>query len=290
MVLNLCETNAVLFLRGDLDTSPIGELQIVQGVRRDVTLIQLDGCGLSANLYSPLRTTAAQREAAREKFVHACGRPVYYTDAAPAPGSLVDFGLVKQWLPADQPSSVSLTQPILDLVMQAIASRPTDPWTIYHHQRILTVFGGLLTRLCYHVDAAAQAQLRPCQVAVCQTWFGRLGMLGVAETVTREKPADLLRWMSQLEQAGDEQASKEDRSILYRCRARLDRHLGDETKAIGELWKCLEAYPCPRNGDAAQELATLLWQRKDRAGLQEMKRRYGRWFQVVERPGAPAGG
>ena len=288
VVLNLCETNAVLFLRGDLDTSPIGELQIVQGVRRDVTLIQLDGCGLSANLYSPLRTTAAQREAVREKFVKACGRPVYYTDAAPAPGSLVDMGLVKQWLPADQPSSVSLTQPILDLVMQAATSRSTDPWTIYHHQRILTVFGGLLTRLLYHVDEAAQAHLRPCQEAVCQTWFGRLGMLGMAETVTREKPADLLRWMSQLEQSGFEQASKEDRSILYRCRARVYRHLGDEASAIRALWQCLDAYPCPRNGDAAQELAALLWQRKDRAGLQEMTRRYGRWFQLVERQATPA--
>ena len=287
LVLNLCETNAVLFLRGDLDASPIGEMQVVRGVRRDVTLIQIDGCGLSANLYSPLRTTAAQRAVVRETFVHTCGRPVYYTDSAPAPGSAVDSGLVKKWLPADQSSSVSITQPMLELVMRAATNQTTDPWTIYHQQRILSAFGGLLTRTLYHVDEPSRAQLRPYQEAVCQTWFGRLGMLGVAETVTREKPEDLLRWMVQLEQAGGDLASKEDRSILHRCRARLYRHLGNEPDAIAELWKCLDAYPCPQNGDAAQELATLLWQRKDRDGVHEMTRRYGSWFKLVEHKSAP---
>ena len=273
LVLNHCETNAVLFLHGDLD-APMGELQVVRGVRRDVTLIQIDGCGLSANLYSPLRTTAAQRAAVREKFVRECGRPVYYTDAAPASGSVVDFGLVKKWLPAEQPSQVSITQPILDLVMRAATNQPTDPWTIYHQQRILSVYGGLLTRMLYHADAPTQMHLRPFQEAVCRNWFGRLGMLGVAETVTREKPEELLRWMVQLERAGGDLASKEDRSILHRCRARLYRHLGNESDAIAELWKCLDAYSCPRNAGALHELVELLSHRPDRTWVQEITRRY----------------
>ncbi len=277
LLLNHCETNAVLFLRGDLDAAPAAEMQVVRGLRRDVTLIQSDGYGLSANLYSPLHTTAEQRAAVRDKFVRECGRPVYFTESAPAPGNVVDFGLIKKWVAADQPSAVSITQPMLDLVLQVATNQPTDPWTLYHQQRICTRYGNLLTRMLYYMNASSRATLQPYQEAVCRTWFGRLGMLGVAETVTREKPEDLLRWMDQLEQPVCAVASKADRAMLHRCRARLYSHMGNETGAIAELWKCLDVYPCPQNEGALRELVAILDQRKDKGGMREVTRRYGSW-------------
>lgn len=289
LALNHCEPNAVLFLRGDLDTSPIGEMQVVRGLRRDMTLIQGDGYGLSANLFSPLHTTAEQRAAVREKFVRECNRPVYFTETAPASGNVVDFGMIKKLVATDQPSVFAISQPILGLLMQVVTNRPTDPWTLYHQQRICNQYGRHLTQMLYHLpDETSRAYFRPFQEAVCQTWFGRLGMLCVGDTVTREKPEDLLRWMDQLEHPGCADASKEDRAMLHRCRARLYRHLGNETDAITELWKSLDAYPCPKNGGSLQELVVLLSQRKDKAGLQEITRRYGSWVKL-EPQAAPAG-
>jgi TonB family protein len=40
-VLSTCEQNAILFVNGDLDTYPLAYLQFVEGVRRDVTFINL---------------------------------------------------------------------------------------------------------------------------------------------------------------------------------------------------------------------------------------------------------
>ncbi|MEI6210435.1 MAG: DUF2723 domain-containing protein [bacterium] len=281
LALNLCETNAVLFLRGDLDTSPIGEMNLVRGLRRDVTLIQNDGYGLSANLYSPLRTTPEQRAAVREKFVRECGRPVYYTEAAPASGDRVDFGLIKKVAAVGQPTTLAITPSVLDFLMQVVTNRPSDPWTIYHQQRTCYQYGLHLTQILYHApNEASREYFRPYQEAVCRTWFGRLGMLCVGDSVTREKAEDLQRWMDELERSGSDMASKEDRALLHRCRARLYRHLGDDTKAIAELWRCIDAYPCPKNVGAPQELATLLVQRKDKVGLNKMTIRYGRWFRL----------
>ena len=282
-VLSQCEPNAVLFLRGDLDALPVGEMQLVGGLRRDVTLIQNDGYGLSGNLYQPLRTTAEQRASLRQKFVQECGRPIYFTETSPAPGNTVDYGIVKKWLPADQPCSLAITQPILDLVMQAATNQSTDPWTLYQQQRLCSLYGLHLTRLLYLApDEASRANLRPYHETVCKTWFGRLGMVGVAETVTREKPEDLLRWMDQLERTDDELSSKEERAILHRCRARLYRHLGKEPEAIAELWKCVDAYPCSKNGGALLELVDLLSRRKDKDGIKEITRRYGSWVKETK--------
>ena len=169
--------------------------------------------------------------------------------------------------------------------MLAATNRTADPWTIYHQQRLCSLYGGHLTRLLYHVNEPSQVYFKPYHEAVCQTWFGRLGMLGVAETITREKSEDLQRWMDQLEHPMNAAASKEECAILHRCRARLDRHLGNDPAAIAELWKCLEAYPCPRNAGALQELVALLSQRKDKAGIQEITRRYGSWAKLETQAG-----
>jgi hypothetical protein len=281
LLLNHCETNAVLFLRGDLDAGPAGELQLVRGVRRDLLLTQNSGYGLSAGLGRPLHTTAAQRTQARQQYTQSCGRPVYYVEDAPAPGGSVDAGLVLKWLPAGQPSSVSVSPAMLELLMRMVADQPQDPWTIYLRQRICNLYGRLLTHMLYVApDEASRAWLRPYQEAVCGTYFGRLGMLGVGETVNREQPDELLRWLRELEKADCATASKEDHSLIHRCRARIYRHQGNEAGAVAELWQCLEAYPNPANAGALQELVGLLAARKDNPGLQEVTRRYGRWAKL----------
>jgi 4-amino-4-deoxy-L-arabinose transferase-like glycosyltransferase len=288
LMLNQCETNAVLFLHGDLDAAPVGTLQVVHGVRRDLQLVQNNGFGFAAGLGRPLHSTADQRAEQRKQYAQGCGRPVYYVEQAPAPGGSVDAGLVIKWLPPGQSSSVSVSPAMLELLMRLVADRPDDPWTIYLRQRLCNIYGRLLTHMHYVApDEAARAWLRPYREAVCSNEFGRLGMLGVGATVTREPPEQLLRWLAELEQADCPTASKEDRSLIHRCRARIYRHQGNDAGAVVELWKCLDDYPSPRNAGALQELVALLSARKDHAGLQEVTRRYGRWAKLQYKPARP---
>lgn len=286
LTLDTVEPHSALFLYGDLDLSPVGYTHLVEGVRPDVELYSTAGYWFTNRLIRPDREAVTLRAGRLADYLARTTNEVYYTDLFDTPHAATDMGLLNRVRRGGVPESrtFAVTEPWLQWIERMETMDISDPWTLYHRGVLEQKFGRLLTHLVYGLpaDAPGMGRLRALQARICATPHGRLGILGVAETVSRERPEDLLRWAGELAARNDPTFSKEDRALIHRCKARVLLHLGRRDEGAAELERCIAIYPNPKNAGALQELAQLYASMRRNDLLQDLQRRTAAWsgFQI----------
>ncbi|HKI73784.1 MAG TPA: hypothetical protein VJ998_04040, partial [Pseudomonadales bacterium] len=89
--------HAVLFVRGDNETGPVGYLHYVAGIRPDVEVRDWSNLVFANRLASPLESRKAQQRALRD-FIDASDRPVFVMDDAIEPR--IDYGAYYKFDPS----------------------------------------------------------------------------------------------------------------------------------------------------------------------------------------------
>lgn len=71
--------NSLLFLSGDANVGPVGYMNKIAGIRKDVELFSVKGQVFRNRIYRPFKVTYQEMKGKIDKFIQSSTRPVYYT-------------------------------------------------------------------------------------------------------------------------------------------------------------------------------------------------------------------
>lgn len=134
MVLESVEPKAVLFVDGDAMAGSVAYLNLVEGVRSDVTLFHPHGMLFSSRLFHPYSTPLDQHRPGLAKFIQETERPIYYPVSLGLALGAEDKGFLFRIRPDLSPNNslISLDEAVLAQVPRLVEmeSHQTDPWSI----------------------------------------------------------------------------------------------------------------------------------------------------------------
>lgn len=283
-MLGFVAPHAVVFVHADVDTGPLGELHLVEGVRPDVTLHNSQGLVLPDRAAPPWAdpTTLARETAA---LVDRTAAPLYafpepppwFTQLLVARGGIDDYAFI--WR-VDRTLARGARAPHADPALMAYLDRVldadhlTDAWEIHHRNRLIGQAGWMFGTLLASEPADAISAANAARIArVADHYLGRVRMVD-AVSATGD-PAVLLARLDGAEALLDGTFRAEDRALLPILRGRLKERLGDLDGAIAAYERATELLPEPRN-PAVAHLARLYDQLGRRVERGMLRRRFGR--------------
>jgi hypothetical protein len=141
------DENAILFVRSDNQTGPLGYLHYVEGVRPDIEIYNLDSV-LFDNRLTPIQAAEDIKADTVLQFIQHATRPVYSIDPLPLPAE--DYGLYFKY---NSPNpglyrNTGIDEYFANLIAQRNESDIKDPWTrvlmdslIYDYARLVIGLG-----------------------------------------------------------------------------------------------------------------------------------------------------
>ncbi|MGR8933849.1 MAG: glycosyltransferase family 117 protein [Gammaproteobacteria bacterium] len=168
--------NAVLLLDSDENVFPIGELHLVEGIRPDVTLYDLNGVIFATEPYGFSASSPAVGVEWVVRHYRGSGRPILLLSNTPVSYAVEEHGLFRQIHP-EWPRNrfeVRLSGPQLDYLRQAsLSPPPLDIWFRFH-QRLLRERYGEVLQLTRESEVSRRL-LAECEaVKSCRMSYHRL--------------------------------------------------------------------------------------------------------------------
>ncbi len=276
------DENAILLLGGDPNL-PVVELNLVEGVRRDVTIYSITGL-LLANRYVSVFSTPGEQEAAAVELVKETGRPVYYFKEFPHGYGVEDFGLykkVRKDLPAGE-RKTTLRPEILSLWEES-ELRGDDPHFDSLVKRLNRVKIG---RVVFDADNVSPEIRKAYEEKMTNGTYYEISDLAQLFALyhARLKPSGV-ETRDLIDKAGSiapADVKRKDRAMLLNARAFADikskspkEHKDPEAMsgAIETLQKSLNIYPSPEN-PSVRVLLRVFKVLKDEENLRKIRERY----------------
>ena len=263
LLLELLEPDAVFFAYGDSDTGPLGYLHLIEGVRPDVTLYNIQGLVFS-NRVAPALSSSTVREERLGAFLASNTRPAYHmTDAAlPAVWGEEHLGFVKKLLPGTEPG---MPRPRYraecDVFFRSLLAmnEPANRWVRVTRNQLLHQYGNFLGLAQESDVEPLRAQVQQLVTLARGNYYSLNGMVEMlAQYGTgREVWERAQRYLDEAEPIRDDSLDRERLSREYYLRGFLAVQLEDLPASQRWFERSVEVYPNPDNGSylALEQLA-----------------------------------
>jgi hypothetical protein len=250
-VLRLLPKDAVLFVRGDFDLSPIGYFYLVEGWRPDIELYHSAGRVFGNRLFHPLRTNAAGAQQVLSELIDKKQVPVTFTMETYGGNAQVDHWLyIEVDKSSRDPRKVTIDVPeeaarFFDDSVAAV--REPNAWVAFNQDELRRRYAMLLAQQLPRgapPDARSARQL----AAVSQDYFGALGIAeGLITNKNGYSGRDATRAIDTAARLMPSDATKQHRSKFFHVRALLRLDLGDRQGAVRDLQTALDVWPAADN-------------------------------------------
>jgi hypothetical protein len=250
-VLRLLPKDAVLFVRGDFDLSPIGYFYLVEGWRPDIELYHSAGRVFGNRLFHPLRTNAAGAQQVLSELIDKKQVPVTFTMETYGGNAQVDHWLyIEVDKSSRDPRKVTIDVPeeaarFFDDSVAAV--REPNAWVAFNQDELRRRYAMLLAQQLPRgapPDARSARQL----AAASQDYFGALGIAeGLITNKNGYSGRDATRAIDTAARLMPSDATKQHRSKFFHVRALLRLDLGDRQGAVRDLQTALDVWPAADN-------------------------------------------
>ena len=250
-ILNSLEPDAVFFTYGDIDTGPIGYMNMIEGLRPDVTLYNGQGLLFSNRLFFPQRTTKSAMKASIQNFIEHTERPVYFSTTLMTDFGFEDYGLYAKVNP-------EIIRPLRKLVVlpelinfiekELRRDEPYDHWeNMFYHllesEYCRVTASQVLFREDFNPGEFDLDKLK----TLCRGFYGGTEL---AEVMLYQSHPDwkfLYKLLHEIESKKYKIISKEDSVRIYNLWGKYYQRRGDLDNARDALQKSIAFWPNPEN-------------------------------------------
>ena len=253
MVFEELEPDAVLFVYGDSETGPLGYFHFAEGLRKDITLLSMQGLVYPNRLFSPLISEGKKKQHV-ETFIRNTQKPVYFMTSEndfPNPFGTTHFGFFKKVNREGNASAIQLRfEKRVEQYFQRLVQeeKPKDRWNRHRHNKLMHQFGDFLGYTVLSGDPELNRKASALVDAMGNQYYGLTGM---AEILIQHGNSSHLQqvqqWLENADLLMDETLSKERKGRHNYLRGFLAYRLGQQEKAISFFRKSLKAYMHPEN-------------------------------------------
>lgn len=245
-VLDQLPEDAVLFVRGDMDSFPLGYLHWVEGVRPDVTLYNDQGLLFDNRLFG---RSEALREDKVGAFIRGSDREVFQIEpiehgVATTNGAL--YVRARRDLPADR-LTFELTDSTRAFLQKMEATQLTDAWSLYHRNLLRRRFVEVLDYFrIYEPTVFGTAGLAALAEQLEQSPYARLGHLA-PYNLEAQPPQDVLDLIDGIAKDLGQDVTKADRASLSHVRGLQLFRQKRVREAVASLGESVAIFPNRKN-------------------------------------------
>jgi len=244
---------AAVIARGDSDLVPLAYFHMIEGRRRDLTLVQPSGLILGNRLFHPLRTTEKDMKTILSRRIAEETEVVVSTHYAET--YLAEFSRRDHWLyqvvdrsPGSSGKLIDVPEPLVRFFEESLLQqRPANAWVESLQGELRQKYARLLaTRLPR--GQAPDAQAARHLDALARDFHGALGL--VEGLLSNEGGYDAGRAVGLLEQMRQQMpsdAGKRHQARYFELRAYLRQGRRDELGAIKDLEMAISLWPAQEN-------------------------------------------
>ena len=280
-ILKTLPQDAVVFVQGDADLSPIAYFHMIENQRPDITLFQSQGLVLGNRLFHSLRIDRDSADRIVREMVDAQKGPVVFTL-----DSYTRYARIDRWLytvldktsPDASAVTIDIPEEAVRFFEESIATyKDTNGWAAFFQGELRRRYAKLLAQsLQQRAGKPLDERTRRHLELLSKDFYGALGLaeglLGskvgypsgvvasLLDTVRDTMPADV---------------PKLHQSRFFHLRGALRLDLGERAAAIRDFETALVAWPVPEN-PAVAPLEDLYRDSGDKAALQAMHDRIHR--------------
>ncbi|GAB6041988.1 hypothetical protein JCM17961_26640 [Endothiovibrio diazotrophicus] len=252
--------NAVLFLSADTDSGPVGYLRLIEGVRPDVTLYQMDGNLFPNRLFHPITTNQTERDRIVQQFVADADRPVFFAEVPQWGEDWERYWLYSRLMPAGFGKRINHLQgsPLYDY-FERILSLPEsrDPWTDMHRRLLIADMVPVVAGRAFLGTREPERDRRNLALAT-RRFEGKLALLEWLLVRDNERWWGLFEREARAAEARlGEAFTKRQRAALALLRARYYRLRKQPEQARAYYLRAMERWPAPAN-EAYREYRELM--------------------------------
>jgi hypothetical protein len=251
VLLKTLPRNAVVFVTGDADLSPLAYFHMIEGQRPDITLYHAQGMVLGNRLSSPLRTNKETARNIVRDMVIAQTDPVVFTFSAPVASAQID-----RWLYVQVDKSPTARGKVtVDIPEEAVRFFEDFVAIPAEHNDWLATLQGELRRRYGMLLAQSLPRNRPPDERTRRhlDLLGKdfFGALGLAEgLIANEAGAPVGAVAGYLDKARDLMPSdvpKPQRARYFYLRGALRADLRDRAGTISDFETAIDVWPAPEN-------------------------------------------
>lgn len=254
MVLESVEPKAVLFVDGDAMAGSVAYLNLVEGLRPDVTLFHPHGMLFSSRLFHPYSTPLDQHRPGLAKFIQETARPIYYPVSLGLALGAEDKGFLFRIRPDLSPNNslISLDEAVLAQVPRLVEmeSHQTDPWSLLQSRWALARLASLMDQITLDTQDPQQIErLQPLlNMATKNSYLVHLGRAGNRlSRGDRRTIGEIETHLKAAEQLAGQTFLRTDEATLPISWGFLARLQGDEAAAQRWFQKALQLWNHPDN-------------------------------------------
>lgn len=254
MVLESVEPKAVLFVDGDAMAGSVAYLNLVEGLRPDVTLFHPHGMLFSSRLFHPYSTPLDQHRPGLAKFIQETERPIYYPVSLGLALGAEDKGFLFRIRPDLSPNNslISLDEAVLAQVPRLVEmeSHQTDPWSLLQSRWALARLASLMDQITLDTQDPQQIErLQPLlNMATKNSYLVHLGRAGNRlSRGDRRTIGEIETHLKAAEQLAGQAFLRTDEATLPISWGFLARLQGDEAAAQRWFQQALQLWNHPDN-------------------------------------------
>lgn len=228
-VLQTLPGNAILFTFGDYMTGPVGYLNLVEKLRPDITLYNVQAQLFSNRLYSAYLLDRPEMQVQIDRLVSSSSRPVYYFLHLPHSGGSADYGLYSRVLKyrADDARKTVLI-PAIRQYFETLMERgpPDEPSELMHYRLLNALYCGVLASLQSHAGSAMRDGLAQRIVLRCGGLQALIQRISIMLLSTRPPAGKILRMLHLAAAERNQAVSNQDLAMVEYLfgRAEMLRH------------------------------------------------------------------
>jgi hypothetical protein len=278
-ILKSVPQDAVVFVQGDADLSPIAYFHMIENQRPDITLYQSQG--LVNRLFHPLRIDRESSDRILRELIDAQKGPVVFTLDTYTRYARQDrwlFTVLDKASPDATAVTIDIPEDAVRFFEESIATfKDGNGWAAFFQGELRRRYGKLLAQSLQQRSGKAPDERTARHLDLLSKDF--YGALGLAEGLLGSKasyPSGVVAGL--LDTVRDTMPSdvpKLHQSRFFHLRGALRLDLGERAAAIRDFETALSLWPVPEN-PAVQPLEDLYRESGDKAALQAMQDRIHR--------------
>jgi hypothetical protein len=273
--------DAVVFVQGDADLSPIAYFHMIENQRPDITLYQAQGLVLGNRMFHPLRIDRDSADRALRELVDAQKGPVVFTL-----DTYTRYARQDRWLytvldkssPDAAAATIDIPEEAVRFFEESVATfRDTNGWAAFFQGELRRRYAKLLAQSLQQRSGKAPDERTARHLDLLSKDF--YGALGLAEGLLGSKvsyPSGVVAGLLDTVRdtmPGD--APKLHQSRFFHLRGALRLDMGERAAAIRDFETALSLWPVPEN-PALPPLEDLYREAGDKEALQAMQDRIHR--------------
>lgn len=262
LLMKLVEPESALLLYGDTDTGPVGYLHVVEGLRPDVSLYNLQGL-VFHNRIAPALSSARTRQERLVAFLGQERRSVYHmTDKVIPPRYGEEhLGFLKRIIPAQKagtPRPVFRPEAAAFFRELMAMPQPVDRWVRTTRNQLLSQYGNFLGLAQISADQPLRDLAGPLVTLASRDYYSLNGMAEMLTAFGPDRPAweRAVKYLDDADRLRDDSLGREHLGREYYLRGFLAFRLGDAEQSRRLFERSIEVFPGSENASrlALQEL------------------------------------